>query len=342
VTDVWGLILGFVHWVGTSTDRAIDGLGLEGGWVDRIAGWLTDDADVYVASIIAFIALVLWTVPWVLVASVIDRRMRARMEGRSGPTYMGAWGILQELTDMVKLKLRWREDMPSAALPAFSLALVLGALAILPLGPWSRLADPSWGMVLAPSLLVLSMLPTAMAARGGQRVHELAEATGTGIVLVLAVASPLIIIGSGRADDVIAFQNDAGWGVLLAPLGFTLFLMAMYWESVRFARARRTGPSREGWPGPHMTMDRVVIAARYFALGVLGSLVFLGGWTGLGPDGHWWTLLKAILLMVVVSLVAGALPLARPGETAHDVRRRWFPLAAINLVLVAGILEVMA
>ena len=105
MTDVWGLILGFVHWVGATSDRILDGMGLEGGLLDRIITRMTGDADVYMASVLALFALVLWTIPWSLLASLIDRRARARMEGRIGPSHRGAWGYIQELPDLVKLKL---------------------------------------------------------------------------------------------------------------------------------------------------------------------------------------------------------------------------------------------
>ena len=213
---------------------------------------------------------------------------------------------------------------------------------MLPLGPWRRLADPAWSTMVAATLLALSTVPTALVSSHGQRHPALAESAGSGVVLILAVASVVLITGSGRGDELVGFQKEVGWGGLLAPLGFTLFLLAMYWDSARLERARGTGRTREEWPCPRRAMERFVGATRYYSLGVLGAIVFQGGWLGPGQDGHWWTLLKAMLLLALVSSVAGALPLISRGDTAHDIRRRWFPVAAINLVLVAGILEVMA
>jgi NADH-quinone oxidoreductase subunit H len=73
----------------------------------------------------------------------------------------------------------------------------------------------------------------------------------------------------------------------------------------------------------------------------LGSLLFLGGWLGPVEDGAWWTVLKAFVLMAFTSMVAGAMPLGRPAERASTVRTRYLPLATLNLVLVAAVLEVV-
>lgn len=259
-----------------------------------------------------------------------------------GPRHRGLSGMLQELIDLVKLKLKKRPGMPSAAPAAFALALILAALAILPLGPWGRLTDPTWGLMVASALVALSALPTALASPRGRRIPQVAEAAGTGVVLLLAMAPMVLLAGSGRAGDVVDFQASSGPGMVLAPLALLLHMMVMHWESVRLSRCASTGRPREGWPGPHMAMARFVGAARYYSLGVLGAVVFLGGWWGPGPDGWWWTIAKAFVLITVVSLLGAAMPVVRPGETAHAIRRRWLPVAAIDLVMVAGLLEVMA
>jgi NADH-quinone oxidoreductase subunit H len=129
---------------------------------------------------------------------------------------------------------------------------------------------------------------------------------------------------------------------MLSPLGFLLLLAVMTWESDRFARLRTTGTARETWPGPHRSLGLFTVSARYYGLAVMGTLLFLGGWQGPLEDGVWWTLLKAFVLVAFTSMVAGAMPLGRPAERARTVRTQWLPLSALNLVLVAAIMEVVA
>ena len=127
-----------------------------------------------------------------------------------------------------------------------------------------------------------------------------------------------------------------------ASQGFFLFLLVMYWEAGRLERTRCTSISPEGWPGPHRAIARFAVSTRYYTLGVLGAIVFLGGWSGPVHDGLHWTLLKAFELIAVASLLSAAMPTVRPHETAVSVRNRWLPVAAFNLFLVSAILEVLA
>jgi NADH-quinone oxidoreductase subunit H len=309
---------------------------------DRSIEWATSEVSVIIAAGMATVILALWTVTTAGLTSWTDRRIRARMEGRIGPRHWGPAGILQGLSDWVKLMLRRGAWTPSAVAAALSGALVLGALSMLPLGPWGRIADPAWGLLAIAGLLALSTLPLAIAADPSKRLLSVSEAAGTSVVLLLAVAAPMLIAETGGATDLVTFQEGNGWGVLLAPLGILLFLVVMYWEAQRLHRMRGTSRSREGLPGPHQALARYAVAARYYALGALGAVVFLGGWSGPGPDGFWWTLVKAYALIGLASMFAAAMPQAGPGQVAHSVRRRWLPVAALNLAVVSAVLEVMA
>ncbi len=342
MSDLFDVYLGLVHWFLDGVLRALGRMGLGDGLLDRLVSWLAVEADVYVAGLLAAVVLLLWTVTTGGVAGWIDRRVRARVQGRTGPRAVGAGGLLQGTADWLKLFLRKRDGQPSTLPAGASGALVVAALALLPLDGWAKLADPDWGLVAASALLALSPLPMAAAAPAGRRQAELAEAVGTGTVMILAVASMLVVGGNGSAAGVVDLQGGSGWGLLLSPLGFLLMLAVMAWESDRLVRTRNTGIPRASWPGPHKALGLYAVAARYYALSVMASLVFLGGWSGPLADGAWWTLAKTFVLVAFTSMVAGALPLGRPMERAGAVRTRYLPLAALNLVVVALVLEVVA
>jgi NADH-quinone oxidoreductase subunit H len=340
--DLYQLYLDIVHWFLDAVLVVFEGLGIEEGYIYGFFEWLNGDAALWLAGGLAAVFLIIWTLMAAELTLWADRRVRARVEGRSGPRHVGAWGTLQGVADWFKLLLKKRPGVPSAAGAALSWALVLGALALLPLGPWLKLADPEWGLIVAAGLLALAPVPMATMAPAGQRHAQAAEATASGAVLLLAIASMLLVGGTSSAVNIVEVQADWGWGIILAPLGFMLFMLVMFWESMRLSRVRTTSHACEKWPGPHMAIGGSAVAARYFALGVLGAVVFLGGWSGPVSDGAWWTLAKAYILVIVASLFAAAVPLATPEGTARAVRNHWLPLASINLVVVAAIVEVMA
>ena len=342
MSDLYQLYLDIIRWFLDVALLVLEGLGIEEGYLYGFVEWLNGDAALWLAAGLAAIILIIWTLLTAGLATWVDRRVRARVEGRRGPRHVGAWGTLQSVADWFKLLLKKRPGVPSAAGAALSWALVLGALALLPLSPWLKLADPEWGLVVAAGLLALAPMPMAAMAPAGRRNAEAAEATASGAILLLSIASMLLVGGTSSGVEIVEVQADWGWGIVLAPLGFLLFMLVMFWESMRLSRVRSTSRVLEGWPGPHMAIGRSAVAARYFALGILGALVFLGGWSGPVADGAWWTLTKAYILVIVASMFAAAVPLATPEGTARAVRNHWLPLASLNLVVVAAIMEVMA
>ncbi|MCK5252900.1 MAG: NADH-quinone oxidoreductase subunit H [Thermoplasmata archaeon] len=342
MSDLFNHLLSIVHWFLDAALTVLEYMGLEGGYIHRFVSWLAMEADIYLAAMLAAVVLLAWTALVGALVGWTDRRVRARVQGRAGPRHVGAFGLLQCLADWLKLLLKRRNGMPTAVPAGASGAMVLAALALMPLGPWARLADPEWGLVVVTGLLALSPLPMAAMAPRGHRHGEMAEAVGTGVVLMLAAGSMMLIGGTARADGLVDLQAASGWGLLLSPLGFLLLLAVMVWESDRLTRHRSTGTARETWPGPHRALGMYAITIRYFALGVLGTILFLGGWQGPWEDGAWWTLLKVFVLLAFTSMVAGSMPLGRPAERADHVRTRWLPLATLNLVVVATVMEVMA
>jgi NADH-quinone oxidoreductase subunit H len=342
VSDLLDLYLGLVGWLFTASDRVVDGLGLDGGHLDRLLGWMGEHADVVIAAAFGAVGIAIWAGIAGGFASWIDRRVRARMEGRLGPRHWGVGGLLQGWAHWLKLMLKRRPGSASASAGVLSGGLVVAALAMMPLGPWGRLVDPTWGLPVAATLLVLGPLPLAAVGPLGEKVRGIGSVVASGAVLILAIAAPLLVSGASSADGIVSFQREWGWFVLVTPLGFVLFMYAYWLEAGRMAAMLGTAPSYRSWPGPRLALVGYVMAARHFALGVLGALVFLGGWSGPGPDGLWWTLTKAFLLVVLASLLSAAMPMPRSEDINHRVRAKWLTVAAINLVVAAGILEVMA
>lgn len=340
--DLFDLYLTVVNWLLDAGMTVLEHMGLGGGYLHRLLSWLSTEAADYIAAGLAAVVLLLWTTLLVGIVAWTDRRVRARAEGRAGPRSAGPFGLLQFLADWLKLLLRKRSGMPSAVASGASGAMVMAALALMPLGPWAKLADPDWGLLAVTALLALAPLPMAVMAPPGRRHSELAETVGTGVVLMLAAGSMMLIGASARSGDLVDLQASSGWGLLLSPVGFLLLLAVMVWESDRLARLRTTGTARETWPGPHRALGTYSVAARYLALSLLATLLFLGGWNGPVEDTVVWTMAKALVLLALTSMVAGALPRGRPSDRALAVRTRWLPLASLNLVVVAAIMEVMA
>jgi NADH-quinone oxidoreductase subunit H len=340
VSGLLDLYLWLVHFALRIVDRAVEGLGLRGGLLDRFLDWLAGPADVALAAIVAAIGLAVYAALAGAVFSWLDRRVRARAEGRLGPRYWGVGGLMQGWADWAKLLVRRPLGDGSAAWGALSGALVIGALALLPAGGWLGIVDPGWGVPVAAALLALAPLPLAAAAPPGTRARHICSVAASGAVLLLAVASSVMIAGDGSGSGLVSFQSRHLPLIVLSPLAFALFMYA-YWVEAGRLHAFRWGPPGES-PGPRVAIARYAMDARHFALALLGAVVFLGGWWGPLAWGSWWTLAKALALAASASFLSAALPTSMAPDVPRDVRARWLPLAAINLVVVAVVLEVMA
>jgi len=340
VSGLFDTYLWLVHYVLRVADRAVEGLGLRGGYLDRFLDWLAGPADVAVAAVVAAVGLAVYAALAGAVFSWLDRRVRARAEGRLGPSYWGVGGLMQGWADWAKLLVRRPSGDGSAAWGALSGALVIGALALLPAGGWLRIVDPGWAVPVAAGLLSLAPLPLAAAAPAGTRAGHLASAAASGAVLLLAVASAVMIAGDGSGGGMVSFQAGNWPLAVLSPLGFLLYVYA-YWVEAGRLHAFRWGPPGES-PGPRVAIARYAMDARHFALGLLGAVAFLGGWWGPVAWGSWWTLAKALGLAASASFLSAALPTAMAPGVPRDARARWLPLAALHLALVAVVLEVLA
>lgn len=341
MSDLLDLYLSLVHLALGAVDRVVEGLGLQGGYLDRFVDWLAADANVALAAIIAALVAAAWAGLAGAAVSWLDLRIRARLEGRVGPSYRGLGGVMQGWADWAKLMLRRsRTWTPSSAGAAVSGALVIASLVLIPAGGMMRVIDPVWSILAATAMLAVAPIPCAIHARWSEGWLRWKSATDAGLLITLSIAAPLMIAEAASADGLVRFQQDNGWFALLAPVAFILFLYSLTREAGRLEQDRALARRIAG--GDAMALARYSMAGRQFALALLGAVVFLGGWAGPVADGSWWTYLKAAALVTVASFLSAVYPMTSSVEALRAVRTRWLPLAGANLLVIAVLLEVMA
>jgi NADH:ubiquinone oxidoreductase subunit H len=157
--------------------------------------------------------------------------------------------------------------------------------------------------------------------------------------------------GSLSINQVVQVQEDTAWFILLQPLGFLIFFIAMLSEISR--------P-----PFDLLESDSEIVAGcateysgfRYgiFLMGELGEQVamsclvttfFLGGYVGPGPLAAWplgvlWFSIKALGVYFVIGWIRCTVPRMRVDQWMGFAWKGLLPLAMLNLVIVA--VEVVA
>lgn len=242
-----------------------------------------------------------------------------------------------------------RPDIQAWALaPAVLAAMAAAAVAAVPFGPGTAVADVDDGIVLFGAAMAVVMVGvylhgwsanSPMPLVGGYRFIALALSYEMPLALVLiAAALPAESLSVGA---IVESQHDL-WNLVRQPLGLPLYLVAgtglAFWGPLNGAdgtdlaggtAAEVSGPARLVWE----------LARRFVlvAVAVMGAAVFLGGWQGPVLPGPAWMALKTLTLLAVI--VAGGHRLARI-RLERFVVVAWavlIPLALVD-VFVSGAL----
>jgi NADH-quinone oxidoreductase subunit H len=187
----------------------------------------------------------------------LERRGAAIIQQRPGPNRRGPYGILQLIADAIKLALK-EDIVPSgankwlhSAAPMITVIVALSTFAVIPFsldfelfGGTYRLqvADLNFGIIYILAISSISVYSGTLAGWSSNNKYSLMGGLRAGaqmisyeIAMGLAVVSILLIYGSVLMSDMVAAQAGPiwNWGVFKAPLGFFIYLLAVYAETNR-------------------------------------------------------------------------------------------------------------
>ena len=290
----------------------------------------------------------------------MERKLIARMQLRHGPTVVGKYGLLQNLADFVKLFAKENIIPTNANRWLFLLSLPLMAaiftfiVEILPYGP------AAWGVNLTLGLLLvfvlLSFVPLLVFMISWASGNKFASISAQRSVMMLisyeiplfiVVASVALLAHSLSLTEIVSAQSG-WWYIVLMPVGFVIFLIAMLAELERPPFDLREADSEliAGWltdvGAPLYAISLFVDYTRMFVGAALISILFLGGWNGPILPPEIWLLIKIIAVSVIVVVIRATVPRMRLDRI---LRLGWFwliPLSIANLawglLLVSGVL----
>jgi len=190
---------------------------------------------------------------------VVERRGSAWMQRRSGPNRVGFWGLLQPISDAIKLVFK-EANLPARAhrflfilAPALAVIPPFVALAVIPLGGSISIngtefkmqaIDLSVGLLFflaITSLHVYSVLAAGwssnnkFALMGGLR--SASQMISYEIVIGIAMVSVVMTYGTLDLREIVRLQEaGAGlpaWGFVLQPLAFLLLWVCSFAETNR-------------------------------------------------------------------------------------------------------------
>ncbi len=303
----------------------------------------------------------------VAAAIYLERKFLARVQLRIGPLYAGGVaGIGQLVADGIKLILK-EMIIPEGAdkfffivLPTVTVATAATIVGVIPFSPDFILANfkPAVNVGLLAAFGLMAIHPTLVLLMGWASnskypfiggIRSLLQQIAYEVPIWMSALGVVMITGAtvGNGFDltnIIKAQESHTWFILLQPLGALLFFVATIAEAERlpFDLPEAESEIVMGWlteySGANFLLAFMALYIKTYAISLLFTVLFLGGWLGPGLPPLAWTFIKALIVLFLIFLIRGMYPRTRIDLLLRTGWTRLLILALINLFLTAGVL----
>ena len=281
----------------------------------------------------------------------MERKVLGRFQSRLGPNRAGPFGILQAIADAIKLL--FKEDIvPRRAdrllfnvAPIVMLAPSLMALAVIPFGPGSFVADLNTGILYVVAMSGIASLAVLIAGYSSANklalfgsMRAVAMLVSYEIPLVMALLGVTVLAGSMSMVAIVEAQGIPF--LLVAPLGALIFLIAISAELNRppFDVAEAESELVAGYLTEYSGMKFGVFYLAEFSnvvlAGALFAVLFLQGWEWAILPAHLWFLIKIFGFLFVASWIRVTLPRLRIDQILELAWKYLFPLSLVNFLVL--------
>ena len=258
--------------------------------------------------------------------TLLERKFAARMQSRIGPYRVGPHGLLQPIADAIKLMMK--EDIVPYAVdrPVYNLAPIVFLVpsmfifATIPFAPGLGVADLNIGVLFFLAISSMEIVGLFMAGWGSNNKYALLstmravnQIISYDLPFIFSALTPVLLAGSLRLSDIAAAQEGL-WFVfypVIGQLAFILFVVSMVAAENRApfdileAESELVAGFRVEYSGMKFALIQLGEYAHILGASFLGALLFLGAWSGPGPEwlGPGWFLLKALFMFLLVTWV---------------------------------------
>jgi NADH-quinone oxidoreductase subunit H len=250
----------------------------------------------------------------------LERKVIGRLQQRLGPMRVGPYGLLQGIADTIKLITKEDVRPVTADRWVFELAPfvivvpVVMALVALPFTAEILVRNMALGLFYIVAVTGLSIVGMVMAGWGSDNKYALLGAVRAGaqlisyeVPLILTAVAIAMLAQSMNLQAIVSAQHATPF-IAYQPLGFIVFSVATLAELYRqpfdipVAESEVVGGATVEYSGIRWSMFQLSEFASLVLFSILGSLIFLGGWTWpLDPDGlEGWV--QALLMVVKVAM----------------------------------------
>lgn len=321
--------------------------------------------------VIKSIILILFGVVGFAYTTYYERRALARIQTRIGPNRAGPAGLLQPVADGIKLI--FNEELIPAKADKFLFLLapvltVLPSLIIWAVVPWGTsitisgreiplyLADINVGVLYIMAVASISVYGIVLAGWSSNSKYPLlgslratAQIISYELSLGLALVGPILLSNSMSMIDIVEKQQETAWFIILQPLGFVIFFLAVLAEINRApfdmpeAEQELVGGYHTEYSGMKFALFFMAEYIKMIAISAIAATLFLGGYSGPWVESTPWLgpiylMLKIIILLFVMIWIRGTLPRFRYDRLMAFGWKIMLPAALINVFLTAVVI----
>ncbi|MDX2098240.1 MAG: NADH-quinone oxidoreductase subunit NuoH [Leptolyngbyaceae cyanobacterium bins.59] len=265
-----------------------------------------------------------------LVATWLERKISAAAQQRIGPEYMGPFGMLVPVADVLKLLVK-EDVLPSKTDPwLYSLGPLLVfvpvfiSYIIIPFGQNLIISDLGIGVFLWVSLSSVAPIGLLMAGYASNNKYSLlgglraaAQSISYEIPLALSILAVIMMSNSLSTIDIVNQQAGygiLGWNIWRQPVGFIIFWIAALAECERlpFDLPEAEEELVAGYQTEYAAIKFMLFYAGSYVNLILSALVvsvlYLGGWEFPIPIGliaQWLGVSETTPWLQVASAVVG-------------------------------------
>jgi len=303
-------------------------------------------------SLLKFVVVIVFMILNTLVLVWLERKLSARLQSRLGPMRTGRpHGWLQLIADT--LKLLGKEDIVPRAVdralfiiaPAVVFTSAILVFVVVPMGPRTIVSDLNIGMLYLAAATSFTVIGVLMAGWGSNSKWSLLGAMRGAAMLisyevpmVLAVIGVVMLSGSLSTNAIVGAQSRT-WFVLLQPLGFLVFLAALFAELNRVpfdlaeAESELVAGYNVEYSGLRFAFFFLAEYVNLLALAAIGVTLYFGGWQGPLLPPFVWFMIKTYAFVLLVMWIRWTLPRVRVDQLMSFGWKVLLPAALINLAV---------
>ena len=335
-------------------------LGHDPGWLIAVKGLL-----VFIICVVATLMSV-WT----------ERRVLAKMQLRTGPNRVGPAGLLQSLSDGVKLALK-EDIIPAAAdkfvfiiAPIIATAMCFMSFAVIPMTgvvnlfghkTALQLTDLPVGVLYILAVTSIGVYGVVLAGWSSGSTYPLlgglrssAQVISYEVAMGLSLVAVFIYAGSMSTSDIVSSQHQHIWNAVVLFPSFVIYVISMVGETNRapFDLAEAEGELVGGFHTEYSSLKfALFFLAEYvniIAVSALATTLFLGGYhalPGLGFTEQWlggwftlvWFFAKVNIFFFIFMWLRGSLPRLRYDQFMKFGWKVLIPVSLIWILIVASL-----